>query len=282
MGEIMWVEILADNCQKNRRRLDLSNEGILAYNNKARVAQRYLYPSSLTGKWPMFEKDPRTFSPEYRNLSPEQKAMVKLEITLTRFFKEFNQSVLRWERMIYPAMVIFAILGLSGFYLIYHVTKDMRVMSGAIDPQMETNMSRMAVNIEALAQHIQIMTTQVTALAENIQSMGDNIAHMDGNIASIDGNIAHMNDNIAQMNEGIGQIDISFKHMNYSMDRVTTAVTGIQTNVVSMDRAIGAMSGSIVQMNQSMKAITFNTGHISRDLGQMSRPMDKINSFIPW
>jgi len=58
----------------------------------------------------MFEKDPRTFAPEYKNLSPEQKAMVKLEISLSRFFKHFDDSVKRWERMIYPAIIVFGLL----------------------------------------------------------------------------------------------------------------------------------------------------------------------------
>ena len=66
----------------------------------------------------MFEKDPRTFSPEYKNLSPEQKAMVKLEITLSNFFKKLDRSVHRWERMIYPMMVVVGVLGLSGLSLI--------------------------------------------------------------------------------------------------------------------------------------------------------------------
>ena len=54
----------------------------------------------------MLEKAPRTFAPDYKSLSPEQKAMVKLEISLTRFVKGFDASVRRWERMVYPAMLI--------------------------------------------------------------------------------------------------------------------------------------------------------------------------------
>ncbi len=216
----------------------------------------------------MFEKDPRTFSPEYKNLSPEQKAMVKLEITLTQFFKEFNRSVSRWERMVYPALIIFGLLGLSGFYLIYHVTKDMHVMSTSIDPKMESNLGLMAKNIDTLARNIDIMTKQVTMLVGNIQSM--------------DRNIQYMNRSIASMDRGIGQINASFSHINESIDTMTSTVSGIRKNVESMDQSVRAMSGNVMQMNQSMKAMTVNTGVMTRDMRQMGRPMDMLNTFMPW
>nr|MDJ0805712.1 hypothetical protein [Gammaproteobacteria bacterium] len=85
----------------------------------------------------MFEKDPRTFEADVKNLTPEQKAMVKLEITLTQFFKSFNTSITRWERLVYPSLLVMALLGLSGFYLIYNLTKDMDTMTESIDPEME-------------------------------------------------------------------------------------------------------------------------------------------------
>ncbi len=133
----------------------------------------------------MFEKDPRTFAPDYKNLTPEQKAMVKLEITLTRFFKDFNTSVGRWERMIYPAMLVFALLGISGFYLIYHVTKDMRSMSQSFDPAMETNMANMSRHIADLSKNISVMTGQINLLVGSIQHMDKNITQMNGTMSNI-------------------------------------------------------------------------------------------------
>ncbi|MCU7906740.1 MAG: hypothetical protein KZQ76_13025, partial [Candidatus Thiodiazotropha sp. (ex Epidulcina cf. delphinae)] len=108
----------------------------------------------------MFEKDPRTFAPEYQSLSPEQKAMVKLEITLTNFFKGFDKSLSRWERMIYPMMLVVGILGLSGFYLIYNVTQDMHQLTQQVDPRMETNLQSMSSHMGQLTRNIQIMTEQ--------------------------------------------------------------------------------------------------------------------------
>ncbi|MCU7920784.1 MAG: hypothetical protein KZQ95_20875 [Candidatus Thiodiazotropha sp. (ex Epidulcina cf. delphinae)] len=188
----------------------------------------------------MFEKDPRTFSPEYQSLSPEQKAMVKLEITLTNFFKSFDKSLSRWERMIYPTMVVVGILGLSGFYLIYNVTRDMHQLTQQVDPRMETNLQSMSSHMGQLTQNIQIMTEQITVLVQRVDSMEQHVAAMDGNIGALALDVGNMNQNV------------------------------------------GVMTVNIADMNQAMRTITVNTGFMSRDINQMGRPMDFMNSFTPW
>jgi cell division protein FtsL len=188
----------------------------------------------------MFEKDPRTFSPEYKNLSPEQKAMVKLEITLTNFFKSFDKSLSRWERMIYPMLVVVGVLGLSGFYLIYNVTTDMHKLTEQVDPRMEEHLQLMSTHMGNLSDNIQTMTQNITVLVDKIDSMEKNIARMDGNIGAL------------------------------------------SVDVENMKQNLGQMTVNIIDMNQAMRAMTVNTGYMSRDINQMGRPMDFMNSFAPW
>jgi uncharacterized protein YoxC len=188
----------------------------------------------------MFEKDPRTFSPEFKNLSPEQKAMVKLEITLTNFFKSFDKSMSRWERMIYPMLVVVGVLGLSGFYLIYNVTTDMHTLTEQVDPRMEEHLESMSAHMGLLSNNIQTMTQQITVLVDKIDSMEQHIATMDGNIGAL------------------------------------------AVDVGSMKQSVGQMTVNIADMNQAMRAMTVNTGFMSRDINQMGRPMDFMNSFTPW
>ncbi len=216
----------------------------------------------------MFEKDPRTFAPEYQSLSPEQKAMVKLEITLTRFFKDFNASVSRWERLIYPAMLIFGLLGLSGFYLIYHVTKDMHSMSQSFDPAMESNMAEMSRHIADLSKNVSVMTGKITMLVNNIQNMDQNIARMNGSM---------------------DHISVSFDKVNISMDLLTTDIQGMHgdtsvmaSNITSMDKSITTVTGNISDMNESVRTMTLNTALMGHDMRQMNKPMRAVNSFMPW
>lgn len=186
----------------------------------------------------MFEKDPRTFSPEYKNLSPEQKAMVKLEITLSNFFKNFDKSLSRWERMIYPMLVVVGILGLSGFYLIYNVTRDMHQLTQQVDPQMETNLQSMSGDMSRLTQNISLMTEQITVLVERIDKMENHMANMDGNIGILALDIGEMKQNIGLMTGNIVE-------MNQSM-RTMTVNTGV------MSRDINQIGRPMDRMNNFM------------------------------
>ncbi|HBE93260.1 MAG TPA: hypothetical protein DDW55_12345, partial [Gammaproteobacteria bacterium] len=66
----------------------------------------------------------------------EQTALLGLEYVLSDFTKQFQRSARRWELMAYPAMVVFGLLAISGFWLIYSLTKDMNKMSDSMDPNM--------------------------------------------------------------------------------------------------------------------------------------------------
>ena len=202
----------------------------------------------------MFEKDPRTFEADMKNLSPEQKAMVKLEITLTQFFKSFNTSITRWERLVYPSLLVMAVLGLSGFYLIYNLTLDMDTLTQNVDPKMELNLGAMSNHMAELSKNIATMTGQIAVLVTKIGSMDTHITRMD---------------------ENIGSITASIDRVNISMERMTAEIT-------EMNASIKIMSVNIADMDQAMRAMTVNTGVMSRDINQMGRPMDFMNSFSPW
>ncbi len=188
----------------------------------------------------MFEKDPRVFEADMKGLSPEQKAMVKLEITLTQFFKSFNTSITRWERLVYPSLIVMAILGLSGFYLIYNMTQDMKTLTRNVDPEMKSNLGAMSTHMADLSKNIGIMTGQITVLVEKIGSMESHIASIHGDTGS--------------MSTDFGLVKQSMEDMTFN----------------------------IFEMNQSMRTMTLNTGVMSRDINQMGRPMDFMNSFSPW
>lgn len=202
----------------------------------------------------MFEKDPRMFEVDVKGLSPEQRAMVKLEITLTQFFKSFNTSITRWERLVYPSLLVMALLGLSGFYLIYNMTNDMKTLTQNVDPKMKSNLGAMSNHMAELSKNIAIMTSQITVLVNKIDSMDTHIINMDRNIGAITGSI--------------GQV-------NRSMD----AMTG---NIAEMNGSMKGMTQNIAEMSHAMRSMTVNTGVMSRDINQMGRPMNFMNSFTPW
>ena len=58
-----------------------------------------------------------------------------LEKALTKFSDQFASSARRWELLIYPSMLIFSLLAASGFYLIFSLTQDMRILARHVEMQ---------------------------------------------------------------------------------------------------------------------------------------------------
>lgn len=162
----------------------------------------------------MFDKDPRLSSPEYKKLSPEQKAMVKLEITLTNFFRDFNQSISRWERIIYPLVIVLAVLVLSGFYLIYNVTQDMHTMASRVDPNMDIHLETMSQNMAILSLNVSEMSLNMKKVAEKMDSIDRNISSMDTNIGTISESVAHINNDMQVMTYTVSDMNQVMKAMS--------------------------------------------------------------------
>jgi methyl-accepting chemotaxis protein len=162
----------------------------------------------------MFDKDPRLSSPEYKKLSPEQKAMVKLEITLTNFFRDFNHSISRWERIIYPLVIVLAVLVLSGFYLIYNVTQDMHTMASRVDPNMDVHLETMSQNMAILSLNVSEMSLNMQKVAERMDSIDRNISSMDTNIGAISESVAHINNDMQVMTYTVSDMNQVMKTMS--------------------------------------------------------------------
>lgn len=177
------------------------------------------------------------------DMSPEQSALLGLENALTEFAQHFQDSARRWERMVYPAMFIFGILGVSGFWLIYSLTEDMHEMSRNIDPLMARNLSSMSQSVEALTE----------------------------NVANMDRQIEQMVAKIASMDTHTDSIAVTMRGMHQSMVEVSEKMNTLHPLLLN-----------ISEMNQSMKAMTMNTGVMTRDVNSMSHPMSIMKGFSPW
>ncbi len=141
----------------------------------------------------------------------ERTALLGLEYVLADFVREFQAATKRWERIAFPAMIIFSFLAISGFWLIYSITEDMHRMSESIDPKMAQHLGDMSENIATLTQYINHMDANISNMSGSIANMDKSIGVMQGDIAYMSGNIAQMNNSIYAMtwNTGIMSKDIS-------------------------------------------------------------------------
>lgn len=173
---------------------------------------------------------------------------------LERFAKAFEASARRWELVVYPSLFAFIVLAAYGFFLVYSLTKDIRILSANVDPEMNEHMAAMTSSIERLSDTIQHMNVAVTAMAGHINSM-------DGHIASIKEDTRGMSASTATMVK--------------EMERVNAQMGVIAVKLNALDPIVVNMAN----MNESMKAMTVSTGLMSRDIG---RPLNFMNQFMPW
>jgi uncharacterized protein YoxC len=186
--------------------------------------------------------------------SPEQRALVSLETALTSFVSTFERSARRWEMLVYPSVLVFGILGLSGFYLIYSVTQDMHALSRAMDPRMGEHMDIMTLDIREMTATIQQFRQDVVVMVEHVDTITQHMGEMRGDIRSMNASIASMSEDMDDMARKLASLE--------------------------------PMLANIAGMNQAIQAMTANTGVMTRDMGIMnqnvSRPMSFMNSFAPW
>lgn len=146
----------------------------------------------------------------------ERTALLGLEYVLADFVREFQSATKRWERIAFPAMVIFALLAISGFWLIYSITEDMHRMS--------QNLGDMSKNITTLTSNIDHMDKNISQLVVSIDQMNSNIANMDVSMSKIQGNISGMSNDISQMNQSIYTMTWNTGVMSNDMNRLNQSI----------------------------------------------------------
>jgi uncharacterized protein YoxC len=186
--------------------------------------------------------------------TPEQRALVSLESALTSFVTSFERSARRWEMLVYPSVLVFGILGLSGFYLIYSVTQDMHTLARSMDPRMGEHMDIMTLDIREMTATIQQFRQDVVVMVEHVDSITQHMAAMRGDIRGMTVFIGSMAEDMDDMAKKLASLE--------------------------------PMLMNIAGMNQAIQTMTANTGVMTRDMSIMnqnvSRPMSFMNSFAPW
>ena len=149
------------------------------------------------------------------------------EQTIYPFISSFEASAKRWERMVYPAIIVFGLMGLSGFWLIYSLTTDVHELARNVDPKMERNLAYMAENIAKLSGSVESMTSEVRDMRVHIQSMDQSILVMRDDM----GAIATKLDTLPPMLYAISEMNQSMKAMTVNTGVMSRDVRGMNESV---------------------------------------------------
>ncbi len=128
---------------------------------------------------------------------------------LERLADTFDASARRWEMVVYPTMFAFILLAGYGFYLIYHLTHDIAVLSQSVTrmatiisdatPKVTKDMRDMSGNISSMSIEINAMSNQMTSLTP----MNQNLAHMTSTMATMNHAVYGMQRDLGGMNRTV-------------------------------------------------------------------------------
>ena len=143
------------------------------------------------------------------------------------FIKSFEASAKRWERMVYPAIIVFGMMGLSGFWLIYSLTMDVHELARNVDPKMERNLAEMSMHISSLAGSVETMTLDIAEMSSHIAHLDASILVMQGDMSMISTKLDTLPPlllNIAEMNQSIKSMTVSTGVMSHDMGRMNQSI----------------------------------------------------------
>ncbi len=107
---------------------------------------------------------------------------------MERFVRVFEASARRWELVVYPALLAFAILAAYGFFLIYSLSRDIHVLALGMDPEMGQHLTDISSSVAYLSENVRTMTRRVDKMSNTLVDMSDKMDSLD----TLDPMLVHM------------------------------------------------------------------------------------------
>ena len=152
------------------------------------------------------------------------------DVALSRLADTFDKSARRWEMVVYPTMFAFILLAGYGFYLIYHLTHDIAVLSHSVTrmativsdatPRVIGDMRDMAHDMRDMSGEIRTMSYQM----ETLKPMSNNIANMTYTMSNLNRSVYGMQRDMGGLNRTISGGPLGFMKdaLPFSSDTYTS------------------------------------------------------------
>ena len=160
------------------------------------------------------------------------------DVALSRLADTFDKSARRWEMVVYPTMFAFILLAGYGFYLIYHLTHDIAVLSHSVTrmativsdatPRVTSDMRDMSKDMRVMSGEIRTMSYQMEAM----KPMSNNIANMNYTMGNLNRAVYGMQRDMGGLNRTISGGPFGFMKdaMPFSSDAYTNPLPPLPPN----------------------------------------------------
>ena len=167
-----------------------------------------------------------------------QSYVADADVALSRLADTFDKSARRWEMVVYPTMFAFILLAGYGFYLIYHLTHDIAVLSHSVTrmativsdatPRVTSDMRDMSKDMRVMAGDIRTMSYQM----ETMKPMSNNIANMTYTMNNLNRAVYGMQRDMGGLNRTISGGPFGFMRdaMPFSSDSYTSPLPPLPPN----------------------------------------------------
>jgi uncharacterized protein YoxC len=170
----------------------------------------------------------------------------------------------RWQLVVFPSLFAFVLLASYGFFLIYSLVEDVDKMANSV----YLNLGFMSERMSQVSQNLDVLTGSVRDISVNLDDLTGTVTAMNTSVVGISGQMG------------------TLPPMLDAMRDVNARIASMDRSMSSLDNRIGAMSASVESMNNQMGAITAATQHISGNVSGLNqnigRPMNFMNSIMPW
>ena len=125
---------------------------------------------------------------------------------MERLSDVFETSAKRWEMVIYPMLLGFALMAIYGFYLIFNLAKDIHYLAISVD----SNMTVMSSNIQSMSENFSTVSSDMSAIVVNMSSISDKV----GTLEPILTNMDSMDDSMRSMTNATNRMTNDMHSMN--------------------------------------------------------------------
>ena len=117
--------------------------------------------------------------------------------SLNELATAFSASARRWETIVYPSLFAFILLAIYGFYLIYHLTKDVHRAAENIE-LITKNMQDITNGMNTVAKNMVLMTQTADAQAVSMKEMAVNMHYMNISMGQMRYDLSVMNNSVSR------------------------------------------------------------------------------------
>ena len=144
---------------------------------------------------------------------------------MERYLAHLETSSKRWEKMVFPAMFAFILLAAYGFFLVYSLSQDMRVIATVVDQDIRNQVNAIGEDINTMSTEVTNMRTKLTEMSDKMDPLQD-MTPLLAEITKLDKSVAGIGKSVKGMDGAMQRMDESVYRMGDDVDDMSDSFSG--------------------------------------------------------